>query len=1010
MSELDDGTNDGTNEPHDTAVAAAAAAAMKASPQEEEETFGSDLEKAQDLRLQGNHLFRQQAEFLGATSYYTQAIDLLKTLQPQQQDEVTTNDDELILNYCNRSACHLILNQAEEARQDALQAWELSRQTSAKAAYRLVKAYLVLRETSAAKVLLQKILQKGPQSTTADSLSSSPSPPISLTDDEIKSFQDLWNQLLDNALTKQQHEQAAQAETTVRFAQRPVSIREFTQQTELGFGNFSEIRVVTHKVTDERFALKKIPKKQAADLAKRQHPNVYNEIQMERRALLERLPPTCPFVIQMYHAFSDYEHLYYLMELHDQWTDLWTQLRWKPAEQLQQLQQGNGDNNNNNNNSHVSTYMVGCHRSQGKVWLYQLVLALEHLHRHGIVHRDIKAENILLNRHGHLILIDFGTAKDLVERDLNGPEFVGTPDFMSPEAVTGDASMKPVVEADEQDKTASQKLGAATWCADLWALGALSYIMDTGMTPFWTTSPYLAFLRIQRALTTRPWGIVDNDAWDFKRRLLQLQPTERLGADTFEVVVETVGEDEKEEDTDVKQDETKDKKTPQRKKTYTIVERDPEHKGYTALKEHPFMALIHQQYTTDPSFPRKTPVPSLRDLCYRAVALMAVQDVDDIDLCEAHPPGCGSSHDLTRLEGRDRKAVLHLLDRQKLLGKEPRLWSRFFINGAEARLEGRIRPDTRDVVGLTQMNDDQGKAPQAAVEQSQFERKSNDPLEMLEFVQICSPLLMERTANPNADEEEAWRKAQTKLFRKCVARINKIRPKLVLVCSQVTVDAACRKLLARINESIPVVLHEAKATDDASSAPQKQEFFSFWLSGIQGVCLSYPLACVTDDNADEANKAKRDQQLAWVREQMELVRMSKHPFFCFVNGPIHSGDFPLYLLKRLARGRALAMFSPLATEKSDKKTKRAGMKLQYHANEKIGRGATWIPEKDEETAPSNDDDGNVSIKSTDSVEDDGDDFETIIDSSSCAETGLRWIRVDPIHADEWSHSMDWVGE
>lgn len=48
------------------------------------------------------------------------------------------------------------------------------------------------------------------------------------------------------------------------------------------------------------------------------------------------------------------------------------------------------------------------------------------------MHRDLKPENILLDAMNHIIVIDFGTAKDMIETDLNGPEFVGTPDFMSP--------------------------------------------------------------------------------------------------------------------------------------------------------------------------------------------------------------------------------------------------------------------------------------------------------------------------------------------------------------------------------------------------------------------------------------------------------------------------------------------------------------------------------------------------------------------------------------------------
>ena len=801
-----------------------------------------------------------------------------------------------------------------------------------------------------------------------------------LTEEERLSFQDMKNQIT-KAIAAQPSEEE---ETSIRYAERTVSIREFIQKKELGFGNFSEIWVVTHKVTKESFALKKIPKKQAADLAKRQHPNVYNEIQMERRALLERLPPTSPFVIRMFHAFQDYEHLYYLMELHDVWSDLWSQLRWKEKNNV----------------------MVGCHRSQAKIWIYQLVLALEHLHRHGIVHRDIKSENILLNRHGHLVLIDFGTAKDLVLTDLNGPEFVGTPDFMSPEAVTGDDT-KGMVKGKKDQQSSKPNLGPAVWTADLWALSALAYILQTGVTPFWTTSPYLAFLRIQRGLLTRHGGIIHDDCWDFIHKLMQVQPEHRLGAQAFELVPGTDTKNESEQSSVTKIRECGD--------------------GYMDLKQHPYLASVHQIYEASSGSRPKTPIPSLRDLCYRAVACMAAQDCEDLDVCDAHPPGDGSRHDLLRLSPMDRQAVLHLLDRQKLLGQEPRLWARCFATPVEARLQAKVRPVTRDVVGLTQMNDDQGKAPHASDAQ-QFDRKER-PVELLSFVQLCSPLFFDKRltkSSDSSDDNEEERKKHWKLLKKCVARINKIRPKLVVVSSFVSLDDSTRKLLARINESIPVVLHESTTVDE--------KFFTFWISGIQGLCLSYELAMVgarhngtpqddttttttttTTSVGQSPDKSALDplklqkNQWEWTREQLELARMSKHPVFCFVNGPPLATDvgFPLVALKKLARGRTLALFGPASDIRDDDDDKKVRHKLTYAANETVPRTALW---KGEEPTDDNDKDDDVSIKSTDSDEDDADAFAMIVESNMSMETGLRWIRVDPIHADEWSYEMEWMEE
>jgi serine/threonine protein kinase len=177
---------------------------------------------------------------------------------------------------------------------------------------------------------------------------------------------------------------------------------------------------------------------------------------MERRVLGERLAnPYHPLIIRMYHSFQDYNSLYFLMDLQIG-GEVWATLRFRKK-------------------------MVGCHPSLARFYLAELVEALEFIHSRGIVHRDLKAENMIISPEGHLILIDFGTAKDLVEKDFNGPEFVGTPDFMPPEAVKGTDEIL--------------KAGGADHTADLWALGCVIYQLLIGDPPFSAQSPYLSFLK-----------------------------------------------------------------------------------------------------------------------------------------------------------------------------------------------------------------------------------------------------------------------------------------------------------------------------------------------------------------------------------------------------------------------------------------------------------------------------------------------------------------------------------
>uniref|UniRef100_A0A3B5LCW0 non-specific serine/threonine protein kinase n=1 Tax=Xiphophorus couchianus TaxID=32473 RepID=A0A3B5LCW0_9TELE len=62
-----------------------------------------------------------------------------------------------------------------------------------------------------------------------------------------------------------------------------------------------------------------------------------------------------------------------------------------------------------------------------RIYIGEIILALEHLHKLGIVYRDIKLENILLDSDGHVVLTDFGLSKEFLEEDA--PSTVSTPGF-----------------------------------------------------------------------------------------------------------------------------------------------------------------------------------------------------------------------------------------------------------------------------------------------------------------------------------------------------------------------------------------------------------------------------------------------------------------------------------------------------------------------------------------------------------------------------------------------------
>jgi serine/threonine protein kinase len=74
----------------------------------------------------------------------------------------------------------------------------------------------------------------------------------------------------------------------------------------------------------------------------------------------------------------------------------------------------------------------------------EILIALECLHKNGVIYRDLKPENVLLDAEGHIKLTDFGLSKQGVVGNRNTYTFCGTPEYLAPEIVKGKGHGKSV--------------------------------------------------------------------------------------------------------------------------------------------------------------------------------------------------------------------------------------------------------------------------------------------------------------------------------------------------------------------------------------------------------------------------------------------------------------------------------------------------------------------------------------------------------------------------------------
>lgn len=253
---------------------------------------------------------------------------------------------------------------------------------------------------------------------------------------------------------------------------RKMAAEDFEPLKCLGKGSFGTVHLVRQQNSGRLFAQKQFKK---ASLVV--HKRLVEQTKTERQ-ILESVNRH-PFVVKLFYAFQDHEKLYLILE-YAQGGELFHHLKMERM----------------------------FDEPTAAFYMAEMILALEHLHRNlGVVYRDLKPENCLLDAEGHLLLTDFGLSKVSVDEDDKCNSFLGTVDYMAPEIIAGKEY---------------------SFAVDWWSLGALAFDLLTGKPPFGGNNN----AKIEQAIVHKklvvPYFLGPN-AKDLLIRLLRKEPQKRLG-------------------------------------------------------------------------------------------------------------------------------------------------------------------------------------------------------------------------------------------------------------------------------------------------------------------------------------------------------------------------------------------------------------------------------------------------------------------------------------------------